>query len=1480
MQKFTFILILSLCLFITAQATEDWEKDLTNVKFSQLMEESNEHLNPFEALKHPGDNAFDMLWDNFMSGDTIADDVNAVFATNDMDGDGFDEIICSDDDGWTYVFENTGDNSFDLVWSMQESAVGHLYSSVIVTDMDGDGLPEIASGFYNSGDVHFYEWDGVVGSDNYTEVATLNFSQGAVRKLAVDNLDSDANQELVVCANDTMYIYEADAGFVFNQEFKAWGINSYSIMSVITADLNNNGAKEAILSHFNNVSIYIYENTAEDTYVNVLPDTVEFQLDPGEDGVGREMVLTDIDADGFPELYSVDDNGKLIVFEMQSSAWDTSASNMRREILLDQAEPDINSVTAGDADEDGNIDIYYASDDDHVWDFEFTGGDFFDPLNYTSYDLGALNGANAEAIRYAGDTDGDGEQEIIVGYEGSNLFPLLYFLEHHVIPSVPQLVLNPDNVSFNTLWNLMDIDTAVVELENIGTVDCIIDSIVSSDPVFTSYLANTTVPSLGTADLEVYFTALSMNTFNGLLVIYSNSSTSPDTLSLSGIARERPTLYINEFQAGGEEWIEIINTGIDTVYLTDIGVTQGVNTYSPPELFGTPVWSAVEYFTTDPDWGPTQFLAPGEILVSYTTGASLSDNADWVYLVFRDSVIIDRVGYLGVGACPSIYIVGGDSVSAGSAARVAYTGNVATDWTGDFDATPGLPNDCPAPALGSSIIINEIDYDGDIVPNYEHVEFFNPTGADITMTGWRFTDGDYIFNLDTITVPAGGVAVLMAPDSIINISITDVAYLFDDTGVRLDQAGFMTANPPQEKLVGTLQRIPDGAGPNDGYDFWTSGGDITWFDRTHTIGSLNLALPTKSYVIYTAHVGGESSYRSFWINGSWDSTGTYDPNWSGPMLELKNDGLWPDTSAADNIFSGVVQLDVNSTFNWWVGSENSTNSFLEDGAAITPDTSQFNYSATCIVDPGDAGFNQWTIGVAGDSINGWTNSQDNLTRSGWEWSGNFALTAGPMEFKFVVMHSWSAGYGVGGVGGGNIQYTVPTASNYTITFNDSTDTYAIAEFIDEESFTITTPEITTSVTNEGTIGMLNSTGGNPGFTWSGSGQLLYEGSLLVGTSPDHVVDASRAVINGNSANGLDQDYQFLDRINVIHNDADSTILQTSFDDSRASLAPLADDGPNTPIGIEIDQTTYSYTDATNSGYVIYKLDITNTTASQLNGIVAGAYFDWDVGTWDANTGQVEFNSVTIAGVNGGAAFDAEFAYLYDPGAPTIYMGAVPLNQNYFSASRVLHQPTEVYTANFSEANKYTYMVERRASDPYGPGGGNDDKGLMFGLGGGTGGTGTMPDSGFSIPAGGTITVGFAIVGGNDVPDFVANGTAAMQKWADMGNSITVFEFVTGIDGELFEIPSEFALRQNYPNPFNPTTTIKYDLKQNTDVSLVVYDMLGREVKTVVNANQTAGYKKVVWNGTNNAGNKVSTGVYIYKLVAGDFVKTRKMILMK
>ena len=95
-----------------------------------------------------------------------------------------------------------------------------------------------------------------------------------------------------------------------------------------------------------------------------------------------------------------------------------------------------------------------------------------------------------------------------------------------------------------------------------------------------------------------------------------------------------------------------------------------------------------------------------------------------------------------------------------------------------------------------------------------------------------------------------------------------------------------------------------------------------------------------------------------------------------------------------------------------------------------------------------------------------------------------------------------------------------------------------------------------------------------------------------------------------------------------------------------------------------------------------------------------------------------------------------------------------------------------------------------------------------------------------------------------------------------------------------QLPKVYAFHQNYPNPFNPITTLRYDLPGDAMVNITIYDMLGKLVSNLVNTNQLSGFKSIQWDATNNQGQPVSAGVYLYSIKAGEFMQTKKMILLK
>ena len=129
-------------------------------------------------------------------------------------------------------------------------------------------------------------------------------------------------------------------------------------------------------------------------------------------------------------------------------------------------------------------------------------------------------------------------------------------------------------------------------------------------------------------------------------------------------------------------------------------------------------------------------------------------------------------------------------------------------------------------------------------------------------------------------------------------------------------------------------------------------------------------------------------------------------------------------------------------------------------------------------------------------------------------------------------------------------------------------------------------------------------------------------------------------------------------------------------------------------------------------------------------------------------------------------------------------------------------------------------------------------------------------------------------GQNDDPGFACSMASPAMASHDAINA-TKGEIMNEVD-----VPHEFALIGNYPNPFNPTTTIRFDVPEATKVRLEVYDIMGRRVATLVNNELQAGRHEVSWNAQNDAGLSVSSGLYLYRLEAGSFTATSRMVLSK
>jgi flagellar hook assembly protein FlgD len=98
--------------------------------------------------------------------------------------------------------------------------------------------------------------------------------------------------------------------------------------------------------------------------------------------------------------------------------------------------------------------------------------------------------------------------------------------------------------------------------------------------------------------------------------------------------------------------------------------------------------------------------------------------------------------------------------------------------------------------------------------------------------------------------------------------------------------------------------------------------------------------------------------------------------------------------------------------------------------------------------------------------------------------------------------------------------------------------------------------------------------------------------------------------------------------------------------------------------------------------------------------------------------------------------------------------------------------------------------------------------------------------------------------------------------------------------EIAAVPTAFALEKNYPNPFNPSTTIRYQIPSDANVNLAIYNVQGQLIRSLVAKEQKAGYYNIVWDGRSDAGQTVSSGLYLYRVQAGSFVATHKMLMIK
>lgn len=347
-----------------------------------------------------------------------------------------------------------------------------------------------------------------------------------------------------------------------------------------------------------------------------------------------------------------------------------------------------------------------------------------------------------------------------------------------------------------------------------------------------------------------------------------------------------------------------------------------------------------------------------------------------------------------------------------------------------------------------------------------------------------------------------------------------------------------------------------------------------------------------------------------------------------------------------------------------------------------------------------------------------------------------------------------------------------------------------------------------------------------GLRYSGNENLLFEGFFMYGTSSEFVIDGSNDEFNS---------------LQPYHTISNSTTADFE------GLAIFNDDNAGVnKLGIETRMHCYGYSDLDNDDYMVLRFAMRNNSESDITGLYAGICFDLDFYEGNYTGDIVKYSS------------SGDFGYAYDlDGDPTSDMIAASLlsdgNKGFYAASDSEVDGIFPYQS-FNDEEMWTTLTSGTSHSSFIQAGD-----VAFIVSGGP----------YDIPAGDYINVVFVLAGANNITDLTETIANARIKYNDIP---------TGVENEEDELPTELTLEQNYPNPFNPATTISYTVPQNNggaNVRLVVYDILGNAIKTLVDENKSSGTYQIQFDGSS-----LSSGVYFYQLRTGAQILTKKMLLVK
>jgi serine protease len=413
-----------------------------------------------------------------------------------------------------------------------------------------------------------------------------------------------------------------------------------------------------------------------------------------------------------------------------------------------------------------------------------------------------------------------------------------------------------------------------------------------------------------------------------------------------------------------------------------------------------------------------------------------------------------------------------------------------------------------------------------------------------------------------------------------------------------------------------------------------------------------------------------------------------------------------------------------------------------------------------------------------------------------------------------------------------VQPNVPPSfeGHLQLTFTDGSfsDAQSITLLVNPTFATQDVNDIQLTLTNNGRLGFYDFPDNTQGmgFIFRGANH-LFEGGLLIATSPTKLVDVVRNISAGQDED-LTSSTFFTLKSPGTRSDQDGF---TSFSDSTAPAA--------NQVGVRVTMNSFAYSDPLDAKYIILQYDITNAnTSSSLTNLYAGIFLDWDIGKTSEEVG------LNYARYDASRSLAYAFS-TYAGGRPE-YLGIRALDSA--ASCRALVNDASI---DLSRAAKWDWMTGGFATASAGPA--DIHQAISSGP--------------YTIAPGGTRRVSFALVAGDSsLHNLQQSADAAKLKWQKL---------TTGIADAGPSVPSQYELWQNYPNPFNPTTNFGFRISNFEFVSLKLFDLLGREIATLVHEVRQPGVYTVQWNAS-----AFPSGVYFCRLEAGSFRATRKLMLLK